>query len=186
MYKNPQQKLLKNILCSKDIQTNINNNLNDLLLIIPEIKNMIGFEHNHPHHHLDVWRHKIFALSLSPNIFNVRLALLLHDIGKPHCFQIKGELKHFKDHPKVSKDIAENILNRLNYKKEYINFICEIIENHDTPLNLEYIQQNPKLCKILFKVQKCDALAHNPIYNAKRLEYIKNTKKLFKQINNKN
>lgn len=186
MKTNPKHKLLKNILCAKDVQININNNIDDLLLIIPEIKDMIGFEHKHPHHHLNVWEHTLFALSLSPNNFDIRLSLLLHDIGKPHSFQNNGEFRHFKGHALMSKNIAKNILNRLNYKKEYIDYICQIIEQHDTPLNLEKIKQNPQFCKILFKVQKCDALAHNPAYNAKRLEYIKNTKQLFKQINKQN
>ena len=48
---------IKEILMEDDIVKSINNNLEELLLLIPEIKYMIGFEHKHPHHHLDVWEH---------------------------------------------------------------------------------------------------------------------------------
>ena len=78
---------LQEILLTDDIVKSINDNMDDLLLIIPEIKNMIGFEHNHPHHHLDVWNHTLLALSLSENDFDIRLCLLLHDIGKPFSYQ---------------------------------------------------------------------------------------------------
>ena len=34
---------------------NILENMDFLLSVIPELKFMVGFNHKHPHHHLDVW-----------------------------------------------------------------------------------------------------------------------------------
>ena len=68
---------LEEILLSDNIIESINNNIDYLLKIIPEIKDMIGFDHKHPHHHLDVWNHTLLALSLSPKDFDIRLSLLL-------------------------------------------------------------------------------------------------------------
>lgn len=172
------KEFLNNILIGDDVVNNIRANLKDLTLIIPEINDMIGFEHKHPHHHLDVWEHTLFALSFSPNSFDIRLALLLHDIGKPHSFQ-DGEVRHFKGHPKKSAEIAEQVLRKLNYDEYYINFICKVIERHDTPLTQEDICLNCSLSKFIFEVQKCDALAHNPAKNKKRLDYIENITGLF-------
>lgn len=45
---------LYNILMADDIVKSVNENLDYLLQTIPEIKYMIGFDHKHPHHHLDV------------------------------------------------------------------------------------------------------------------------------------
>ena len=56
---------------------NIKENESILVGYIPEIQSMIGFDHKHPHHHLDVWEHTKLALSLSNNDIDVRLALLL-------------------------------------------------------------------------------------------------------------
>ena len=56
---------LQSILLSENIVESINKNIDYLLQIIPEIKSIIGFEHKHPHHHLDVWNHTLLALSLS-------------------------------------------------------------------------------------------------------------------------
>lgn len=41
----------ESILVSKDIIKSINDNIDFLLNFIPELKDMIDFPHNHPHHH---------------------------------------------------------------------------------------------------------------------------------------
>ena len=166
---------LEEILLSKDIVTSITDNLDYLLSIIPEIKYMIGFDHKHPHHHLDVWNHTLLALSLSKCDIDERLTLLLHDIGKPFSYQ-DGEVRHFKNHPIVSSNMSKEILKRLNYKDDYIDYICYLILNHDTPISDKQIEENYDLCLKLYEIQKCDALAHHPDKLEKRKDYLKNTK----------
>lgn len=172
---------LIHILNSNDIVKSINDNFEDLINIIPEIQNMVGFEHNHPHHHLNVWEHTLYALSLSPNNFEIRLALLLHDVGKPFCFQEGSDgVRHFKGHAVKSAIISKAILARLAFKENYIKEICKLISLHDTPLLQSEIDENPRGSYIRFCVQKCDALAHNPEKNERRLAYIEKMEKSFK------
>ena len=78
---------LYGILMSDNIVESIKSNIDYILDLIPEIKYSIGFDQKHPHHHLDVWEHTLYALSLSEKDFEIRLALLLHDIGKPFYYQ---------------------------------------------------------------------------------------------------
>jgi tRNA nucleotidyltransferase (CCA-adding enzyme) len=118
---------LDEILWRDDVVTSINDNLDYLLSIIPEIRFMIGFPHNHPHHHLDVWNHTLLALSLSDKDYDIRLALLLHDIGKPFSYQ-EGKVRHFYNHPLVSANMSMIILERLGYDKDYINYIYYLIK----------------------------------------------------------
>lgn len=179
------KEILKEILISDDVVEKIKENIQDLVLIIPEICDMIGFEHKHPHHHLDVWEHTLYALSVSPNKFDIRLALLLHDIGKPHSYQ-DDEVRHFKGHPEISANISKYILKRLGYEDNYITYICKIIARHDTSLTEEDILVNTDVSKVIFEVQKCDALAHNPAKNKKRIEYIETITKLFEEKEQKN
>ena len=162
---------LQSILLSDNIVESINKNMDYLLTIIPEIKNMIGFKHNHPHHHLDVWNHTLLALSLSEKDFDIRLCLLLHDIGKPFSYQDE-EIRHFRNHAKVSSEMSRIILNRLGYDEEYINYICYLIENHDTKIDNKQIKNNYEVCLKLYKIQKCDALAHHPDKLEKRKQYL--------------
>ncbi|MDD4706495.1 MAG: HD domain-containing protein [Bacilli bacterium] len=176
--KNKKIELIKNILINDNIVDSINDNINVLIEYIPEIKFMVRFDHKNPHHHLDVWDHTLYALSLSECDFDVRLALLLHDIGKPFSYQ-EGEIRHFHEHPKISSYILETILNRLGFEKNYINKICYLIENHDIIITNEDIIDNYDLQLKRFKVQRCDALAHHPDKLEKRKDNINKSKILF-------
>ena len=162
---------LQSILLSDNIIESIDKDMDYLLKLIPEIENMIEFEHKHPHHHLDVWNHTLLALNLSEKDFDIRLCLLLHDIGKPFSYQDE-EVRHFRDHAKVSANMSKIILNRLGYDEKYINYICYLIENHDTSISDEQIKDNYEVCLKLYEIQRCDALAHHPDRLEKRKKYI--------------
>ena len=64
------------------------------------------------------------------------------------------------------------ILKRLGYKKEYIDYICFLIKNHDTPISYKQISDDFDRTIKLFTIQKCDALAHHPDKLEKRIEYL--------------
>ena len=162
---------LKLILTSGNVVDCINNNLEYLLTIIPELKFMLGFLHKHPHHHLDVWEHTLLALKLSENDFEIRLTLLLHDIGKPFSYQ-EGKIRHFKNHADVSSKMANNILKRLDFDDKFIKEVCYLIKNHDIPITINDILKNKELMFKRYKVQYCDALAHHPEKLEKRIEYL--------------
>lgn len=162
---------LKLILTSENVVDCINNNLEYLLTIIPELKFILGFLHKHPHHHLDVWEHTLLALKLSENDFEIRLTLLLHDIGKPFSYQ-EGKIRHFKNHADVSSKMANNILKRLDFDDKFIKEVCYLIKNHDIPITINDILKNKELVFKRYKVQYCDALAHHPEKLEKRIEYL--------------
>ena len=166
---------LYSILMSDDVKKSIKENQECLITLIPEIKNIIGFDHMHPHHNLDVWEHTLYALSLSKKDFDLRIALLLHDIGKPFSFTEDNGVRHFHNHPFVSSQIACNILTRLGFEYDYINKIRYLIRLHDTPITEE---ENNNLIQLRYLMQECDALAHNPQKLEKRKKYLESVKKL--------
>lgn len=178
---------LEDILMSDDVCKSINDNMEYLLELIPEIKPCIGFLHNHPHHHLDVWNHTLLALSMSPNDFEIRLTLLLHDLGKPFSYQegIDG-VRHFKGHPLKSREIAGKILSRLNYPNDFSLEVLNLIEEHDTPMTEEDIKSNYSFAMKRFVVQECDCFAHKADKLENRIKYLNETNKLlvkYKKIN---
>lgn len=176
--------ILREILKGENVAENIQCHLPELLTIIPEIEYMIDFPHCHPHHHLDVWKHTLLALSMSENDFEVRITLLLHDIGKPFSYQ-DGEVRHFKGHAEKSCEMAEKILERIGFNKEFISKICYLIKHHDLPIQQEDINQNFELQNNLYKIQYCDAMAHNPNYLQKRIEYLHSIEELMNDAKRK-
>ena len=180
--RNCNKDLFIEILKSENVMDAINSNIDSITEIVPEIASMFNFEHKHPHHHLNVWEHTLYALSQAPNNFDIRLSLLLHDIGKPRCYQTDGAIRHFKGHPDKSANISRRILCRLGFPEDYTKTICNAIRCHDTALYAEDILANPQLANLVFEIQKCDALAHNPKYNQKRLKYLEYTTQLFNTL----
>ena len=158
---------LESILTSENIEEEIRYNEDYIFSLIPELKYEVGFEQKHPHHSFDVWNHTIEALKhIEPN-FELRLIVLLHDIGKPFSYQ-DGEdgVRHFKGHTKKSREISEGILTRLNIEpKEEIRYV---IENHDTPIDTNTIKNRELEIKRL-KIQYADAYAHSPSTIQKRI-----------------
>lgn len=164
--------IMYDILMNDNVVESINENLGTILMLIPELKPTIGFEHKHPHHHLDVWDHTLYALGQSIKDFDVRLTLLLHDIGKPHSYQEKDGIRHFKGHPKESKKMTKKILKRLGFNNLYNKKICYLVGKHDEPITNKDINKYPELTNKRFEIQRCDALAHHPDKLEKRINYL--------------
>ena len=163
---------IQEILQSDNIVSTVNENMDHLIEIIPEIKYMINFDHKHSK---NIWNSTLLALSLSKNDFDIRLCLLLHDIGKPFSYE-KDNIRGFKNHTKVSSEMAKKILKRLRLNEDYIYYICYLIENYDSPINDVQIENNNSLCLKLLEIQKCHALAYYPDKLDKRRIYLNNTK----------
>ncbi len=161
---------------------------NILFTIIPELKDCEGFNHKHPHHCYDVWKHTKEAMRKSKPDLQIRLALLLHDIGKPHSYQEDGEIRHFHGHPQKSSEMSKEILTRLGYNQKEIEKICYLIENHDTIINVDNVdnvdKNNIELTKKLLYIQYCDAYAHDPKHIEKRIKKLDKIKeKLIEKMN---
>ena len=158
---------------------------NIFFTIIPELKDCEGFDHKHPHHCYDVWEHTKVAMRKSKPDLQIRLALLLHDIGKPHSYQEDGEIRHFHGHPQVSADMSRKILVRLGYNEKEVEEICYLIENHDNIINIDNVNKdNIELTKKLLYIQYCDAYAHDPKNIEKRIKKLDGIKeKLQEKIN---
>lgn len=83
------------------------------------------------HQEGDVWEHlkKCVASCTDDHGIDVRLAALLHDIGKVETFSLSDRI-HFNEHAQVSADIATKILTHLQMPKTRLNKIHWLIEHH--------------------------------------------------------
>lgn len=103
-----------------------------IAVIIPELKACFDFPQNSKWHIYDVYTHIVKSVAAAPKKDYVRLALLLHDIGKPYCRTTdeKGQ-DHFKGHPAKGVEISHNILKRLKVSNDIYNKVITLIEIHD-------------------------------------------------------
>ena len=108
---------------------------------LPELP-ALKLEIDEHHHHKDVYQHSLTVLDQvidlenkhEPNIqpdLVLRLAALLHDIGKPKTRKFEGEARvSFHHHEVVGARLAKKRLEKLRYSNDIIEQVCLLIELH--------------------------------------------------------
>lgn len=158
-------------------------------VFLPELLPMIGFDQRNPHHCYDVWEHTVHAVEAAPRDGVLRLAMLLHDLGKPSCFTLdENGVGHFYGHPAVSRKLAADILGRLKFDNHRKETILTLVEHHDRPLPQtekgvrrflrEFGEENARL---LLEVQRADALATARGERGEKLKAIGHTEELLEE-----
>lgn len=106
-----------------------------LTQVIPELAATIGFDQHNPHHAYDVFTHIAHTVEATPDALPLRLAALLHDIGKPATFTIdESGCGHFYTHAAKSAQMASEILNRLRAPTALRQQVVFLVEQHMIPL----------------------------------------------------
>ena len=103
-----------------------------LKYIIPELEEGYGISQN-KHHIYDCYEHSLRSLDFAvKSNFNkyVRLAALLHDIGKPRTKRGKGPNATFYNHEIVGAKMTIQLLNRLKFSKKDIEKIFKLVRYH--------------------------------------------------------
>ena len=153
--------------------------------IIPEVVEMIGMEQN-AFHFGDVFEHTMALLDYDVKHFQsdditVRLALLLHDIGKIRTRSVGDDGRvHFYEHEFVGSDMVVDILKKLKYDNKTIDDVRFLIKNHMRTKNfgndcekiktkhfnkLAYTCKNEYRYKSLARVIDCDNNSHKAEHN---------------------
>lgn len=101
-----------------------------LELIIPELLEGKGVKQG-GHHTTDVWTHSLDALRETPAVDPVvRLATLLHDVGKPRTFAEQNGKITFYNHEIVGSRMAVKIAKRLKLSKKAEEQIFTLVRYH--------------------------------------------------------
>ena len=101
--------------------------------IIPELAPCVGFEQRSPWHCYDVFDHIMVSVASAPPELTVRLAMLLHDIGKPAAASVdETGTGHFYGHQKLSAEMAQTVLRRLHCPNRLLRCVVELVRCHDT------------------------------------------------------
>ena len=102
-----------------------------LCRIIPELAPQLGFDQKNPHHEHDIFTHTAMVVERAPKEPILRMAALLHDLGKPATFSLdeKGG-GHFYGHAGLGAKMAEDILRRLKCSNALRDEVTWLIAHH--------------------------------------------------------
>lgn len=133
--------------------------------IIPQVEIMYGVKQG-GYHHLDVWAHTLEAVSQfeqvveefkddpdvsvylnepvggdRPRLALIKLALILHDIGKPETRKKEGERYSFHGHEHVGKNIARPVAKALKLSTDERYALEDMVLHHLRPGYLSNFKQ---------------------------------------------
>ena len=168
---------LKKLLCGPSVLQVLLDFPEIFTQLISELGPAVGFEQHTPYHLYDVYEHTARTVAyIRPNP-ELRLAMLLHDIGKPSRFftDPKGR-GHFKGHPAASAQLCKGILPRMKLPKAAVRRILPLVRYHDADILPEQLPLwLSKLGKDVFfdllDVKRADEQAKNLAVSDRRPQY---------------
>jgi len=107
-------------------------NLGLIGYFIPELAEGVGVSQN-KHHIYTVWEHNLLALEYSVKknySLEVRLASLLHDVGKPRTKKGEGSESTFYQHEYVGANMTRKILENLKFPKGVVDYVTHLVRYH--------------------------------------------------------
>lgn len=157
-----------------------------LSIILPELENCFGVEQKSPqrHHIYDVGTHLIMSLKeVRSNDPILRLAVLIHDIGKPQTFkrQENGTIT-FYNHEVVGAKIANKIADRLCLSKDQKEKLWRLVRWHqftvdedqtDTAIKRFMRKVDPENIEDILELRRADRLGSGARETSWRTEAFK-------------
>ena len=123
-------------------------------------------------HRFDVFDHSLLACDYAASRGmnrEVRLAALLHDIGKPVTLQIgKDGIRTFYQHEKESSALARQIFSLFRYSNAVADKVCHLVEEHmfhyeenwsDSAVRRFVVRAGEENLNDLFDLRRADAYA---------------------------
>lgn len=159
-------------------------------VILPEWDIMMQTQQNNPHHCYTVGEHTLSALTHTPADKVKRLAILLHDAGKPAAKASGPDgYDHFNGHAAISRDMADRIMHRLKFDNDTLNKVTRLVLWHDYKPELTEASVRRGIHKIgedifpyLFDIQRADILAQSNLLREEKLQTLLDTQQIYYRI----
>jgi poly(A) polymerase/tRNA nucleotidyltransferase (CCA-adding enzyme) len=103
-----------------------------LRFVLPELREGLGVGQN-KHHIYGVFEHNVRALDYTAKEnyeLNVRMASLLHDVGKPRVKGGDGPDSTFYQHEYVGAKMAIKMLDRLRFPRDFVENVAHLVRRH--------------------------------------------------------
>ena len=162
--------------------------------ILPELDVCMEMKQNTPHHKYTVGEHIIHSLTNVPGDKVLRLAMLMHDIGKPYCITTdEAGRDHFKGHAEKSAEMAAVIMHRLKFDNDTLNRVKRLAKYHDWAISLSppikkatvrsmISRIGEDLFPDLFTIGDADLLAQSDYFKAEKEEKQQLLKEMYREI----
>jgi tRNA nucleotidyltransferase (CCA-adding enzyme) len=139
-----------------------------LAITAPEMLESVGCEQNRFHAY-DVWDHAMACLDGCPPGPVLRVAGLLHDIGKPRsrAFSEKTSDYTFYEHERIGAEMVEPLLSRLRFSNDERVRIVGLVRHHlvcydeswsDAAVRRWIKRVSPELLEDLYALNRADVL----------------------------
>ena len=142
----------------------------EILDLIPELKVCKGFNQNNKWHIYDVYSHIMHVVDNVDFDYELRLAALFHDIGKPYVYtEDEDGVGHFYGHWDKSKEIFINFAKRNRLHPNVIERVSKLIEYHDVNIGMMNEHEISNFVSLfskdeidmLFQLKRADLLAQS-------------------------
>jgi tRNA nucleotidyltransferase (CCA-adding enzyme) len=139
-----------------------------LAVSAPEQLESVGCEQN-KYHAFDVWEHAMSCLDHCPASPVLRVAGLLHDVGKPRsrAFSDKTQDYTFYEHERIGAEMAAPMLARLRFSNHERERIVALVRHHlicydetwsDAAVRRWVRRVDPELLDDLYALNRADVL----------------------------
>ncbi len=141
-----------------------------LQYVLPELREGLGVGQN-LHHIYTVFEHSVRSLDYAAKQdypLVIRMAALLHDVGKPRAKQGEGRNATFYQHEFISAKMTAKALDRLRFSKEFIEEVTHLVRYHMFYYNVGEVSERgvrrflarvgPETVPDLFKVREADRI----------------------------
>ena len=159
-------------------------------VVLPEFDRCMETEQNNPHHCYSVGEHTIHSLMEARRDRVLRLAMLLHDFGKPACKTTDDKgIDHFYGHPEKSAALANQILRRLKYDNDTRKAVVRLVRSHDRKVRLTkpgvrkaVMEIGEDLFPLFLEVKDADLYAQSLYQRQEKVEEMAEIRRLYAQI----
>ena len=139
--------------------------------VVPELS-ALKLQQDPVHRHKDVFSHTLAVIERTDPVPELRLAAMLHDIGKPKTRRIGPEGVSFHHHEVVGAKMAGERLRALRYPNEVVGTVTELIRMHhrfhtyrlgwnDSAVR-RYVRDAGPLLGLLNDLVRADCTTRNP------------------------
>lgn len=163
-------------------------------IVLPELDRAFDTPQNNPHHMYSVGEHLMHCIINTSADKSLRIAALLHDIGKPETKTTDAEgIDHFHGHVEAGEKTAVSILKRLKFDNDTITKVRIYIRHHDTNIEPNQRAVRRALNKIgedyfpqVIELKRADTLAQSSYMREEKLQKLDRVEKLYHEILEKN